>query len=228
MSIERSKARVSKIDKGTLGGDTFYVKLPGNKDPKALCFRKMHNEPSLRCTHEAGYRTSHLGTGACRFHGGAEKRPTITNGMTAVKTRLRLSDSINGYLQKDRGELLDLTQHLAATRAIFDEFIEHYPSPLMDEYGSWFGRFNTLIATLGTLVDKISRIDSRNTLTAAQVLYLRATMVDILMKYLPDPSLRERVVKEIATRMGGDMEISMMPSEISMSHNNTVDAEFVE
>lgn len=228
MSIAEKDAKVVEIQRGTIGGDTYLVRLPNNgREPKALCYRKMKNMPAMRCTHEAGYRTSHLGTGACRFHGGADKTPTITTGMTAVKTRLLLKDKIEGYLDKSRDELLDLTQHLAATRAIFDEFIENFPNPNDDEYGIWFMRFNALISTLGTLVDKISRIDSRNTLTAAQVLYLRATMVDVLLKYLPDPDSRERAVKEIALRMGGDMELSMRPSEISMK-SNMIDAEFVE
>lgn len=227
MAVDSKLAKVVEIKRGTIGGDTYFVRLPNNgKEPKALCFRKMKNQPTMRCTHEAGYRTSHLGTGACRFHGGADKTPTISTGKNAVMTRLRLSEKIDDYLDKSRDELLDLTQQLAAARAIFDEFIEKFPSPDDEGYGLWFMRFNALISTLGTLVDKISRIDSRNTLTAAQVLYLRATMVDILMKYVPEPDTRERVVKEIAARMGGDMELTMRPSEISM--RNVVDIDEYE
>jgi hypothetical protein len=59
-------------------------------------------------------------------------------------------------------------------------------------------------------------VENRNTLTAAQVLYLRATVADIIMKYLPDPFERERAAKEIANRMGGDMTVQMQPSEIRM------------
>jgi hypothetical protein len=217
MSVEEKQAKIVEIRRGTIGGDTYLVRLPNNgKEPKAICYRKMKNQPTMRCTHEAGYRTSHLGTGACRFHGGADKTPTISTGINAKQTRLRLRDSIENYLNLSRDDLLDLTEHLAATRAIFDEFLEKFPNPDDENYGLWFGRFNALIMTLGNLVDKISRIDSRNTLTAAQVLYLRATMVDILMKYIPDPDVRERVVKEIAVRMGGDMELTMRPSEVSM------------
>lgn len=214
MAVKRSDARVMRKEEGTIGGTTYYVRLKGEK-VRALCFRKMKNQPDMRCTHEAGYRTDHLGTGACRFHGGAPKMPAITNGMTAHVTRMRLQNKIDDYLGKSRDELLDLTQHLAATRAIFDEFMGGFPNVDDESYGIWFNRFNVLITTLGTLVEKISRIDSRNTLTAAQVLYLRATMIDVLMKYVPDPDQRERVVKEIAYRMGGDLEVSMKPSEVS-------------
>lgn len=216
MAVSREEARVVKVEEGTLGGDTYYVKRNGDKEAKALCFRKLHGQPDKRCTHPAGYRTNHVGVGACSRHGGAEKRPYITTGKNAVKTKIRLAEKIDDYLHKSRDELLDLTDHLAATRAIFDEMMEDFPSPDDQNYGLWFGRFNAMITTLGTLVDKISRIDSRNTLTAAQVLYLRATMVDVMMKYIQDPGDRERAIRELASRMGGDVGVEMLPSEVSV------------
>lgn len=213
--INRSDAKVTKIDKGTIGGNTFHIRTNGKVHK--LCFRRIHGETDEFCTNVSGFGTSHVGTGACKFHGGADKRPTITTGMTAFQTRKKLDDKIQEYLGKGREELLDLTYHLAATRAIFDDFIEEFPNPNDESYGIWFSRFNSLISTLGTLVDKISRVDSRSTLTAAQVLYLRATMIDVLMKYIPDPDSRVRIIKEIASRMGGDVELEMLPSEISKS-----------
>ena len=215
MTVSRNDAKVVGVDKDTPGGATYHIKLPGENKPRILCFRGLKNNPSMRCTQAAGYGTSHVGTGACKLHGGADKRPTITTGRQAVQTKLRLKEKIDGYMGKSREELLDLSEQLAATKAIFDEFIVAFPNTEADEYGLWFGRFNALISTMGILVDKVSRIEARNTLTAAQVLYLRATMVDILMKYLPDPDVRERVVKEIASRMGGDLALEMQPTEIS-------------
>jgi hypothetical protein len=135
-------------------------------------------------------------------------------GRKAVKTKNRLADQIDDYLNKDREDLLDLTYHLAATRVIFDEFIEGYPDPEADDYGLWFHRFTNLIGTMGTLVEKISKVDARNSLTAAQVLYIRAVMVDMFLKYIPDPDLREQALRDLASRMGGDVEVSMKPSEI--------------
>ena len=117
-------------------------------------------------------------------------------------------------MQKDREELLDLTYHLAATRVIFDEFIGDYPNPDDEDYGLWFHRFTNLIGTMGTLVEKISKVDSRNSLTAAQVLYIRAILVDMFLKYIPDADMREQAIRELASRMGGDVQVSMKPSEI--------------
>lgn len=221
MSIEKSRAKVISEIEGTPGGVTYIVKLPKLKEKKSLCFRPLKQEPHKRCTHEAGYRTDHLGTGACRFHGGnTGLNPRITNGMQAKVTRSRLQDKIDAYLGKDRSQLLDLSYHLAATRVIFDEFIDDFPEPGGDEeteeaYSVAFYRFNIMISTLGNLVDKITRIEARSTLTAAQILYIRATMVDLIMKYIVDPDDRDRFLREMANRMGGDMDLEMLPSEIS-------------
>jgi hypothetical protein len=216
MSIEKKKARVLRADKGTVGGTTYLIKLPGEKEGKLLCFRRMKNQIELRCTHQAGFGTDHVGTGACKYHGGANTKTlnTIVTGRHAFSTRTKLQSQIDNYLSMDRGKLLDLTEQLAATKAILDAVIEQFPDTDADNYGTWLFRFNSLVNTLSGLVERLSRIESRNTLTNAQVLYLRATMVDILMKYLPDPDTRERVAKELASRLGGDIEITMQPSEV--------------
>jgi hypothetical protein len=56
------------------------------------------------------------------------------------------------------------------------------------------------------LVDNISKIESRNAITANQVLYLRATIANILVTWITDPSDRERAVKELTTRMPDGMK----------------------
>jgi hypothetical protein len=138
----------------------------------------------------------------------------ISSGKYAFATKHRLAGSIEKYLSLERTQLLDLTRELATLRAMYDEAMEHFPDPEAENYAVWFHRMTELIGSMGTLVEKISRTDSRNTLTAAQVLYFRVVMVDIILKYVPDPSLRDRVVKELSARLGGDVsEVVMRPSE---------------
>jgi hypothetical protein len=212
--IEKRKARIIDVDEGTVGGDTYHIKIPGERE-QALCFRRIHHQEGMRCTNVAGYKTNHVGTGACSFHGGnSTKNPNIVTGRHAKSTKARLDAQIQQYLNKDRGDLLDLTYHLAATRAIFDEFLVDFPEATADDYGLWFGRFQGIVGTLGTLVEKITKVDSRNSLTAAQVLYIRACIVDIFLKYITDTDMRERAIRELANRMGGDVEVTMRPSEI--------------
>lgn len=219
MSVPLANVRKSniRVESDTVGGDTYFVKLPGRwETEKALCFRQMKNDHALRCTHEAGYGTDHVGTGACKYHGG-NSVGRITTGQHATKARMRLDGKIQQYLGQDRAKVLDLTYELAATRAVFQEFLEEkFPGTEDEEYGIALFRFNQMIGTLGTLVEKISKIENRNTLTAAQVLYLRATVTDLLLKYIPDPDVREQAVRELAIRMGGDVEVEMSRSEYSL------------
>lgn len=216
MAIDRYKAKLTKEEADTPGGTTYHVILPGSTEAKTICFRPIHGDPDHRCEKPAGYDTWHLGTGACKFHGGATEHTTFSHGRHARMTRLRLKDKISDYLNQSRDDLLDLTYELAASKAIFDEFLVGFPDPDEDGYGVALSRFSAIVTNLANLVDRISKQDSRNSLTAAQVLYLRVAMVDILMKYLPDPEVRERAVRELATRLGGDVEVNMLPSEISM------------
>jgi hypothetical protein len=179
----------------------------------------------MRCTNRAGAGTYHVSTGACRFHGGnnGANGQSITTGRNAKITRLRLKDSIESYLNTDRASLLDLNYELACAKAIFDEFMSVSPDPRQNEYGIFLNRFLTIISSMSNLVDRMSRVENRNTLTAAQVLYLRATVADIIMKYLPEPMDRERAAREIANRMGGnqDMSLQLSPSEVRMIDADT-------
>lgn len=215
MSVSVNDIVQLEVEEGTAGGKTNRAVLRGRGESlKAYCLRPIFNQPDLRCTSPAGYRTSHLGTGACNRHGGADRTPTMSNGMQAYATKNRLKAQIDKYLELDRGQLLDMTRELAFMKAMLEEQMERFPDPEDENYAMWFHRATELIGTMGTLVDKISRTDSRNTLTAAQVLYLKVTMADILMKYIVDPAMRQRATIELANRVGGmDTPTDVKPSE---------------
>lgn len=218
MALLKSNCKKIEEETGTIGGTTYHVTLKGESIPRPLCFRRVKNGevPFSRCSNVAGFKTDHVGTGACAYHGGASKPHGIVTGVNARVTKLRLQDKIDEYLKMDRDRLMDLSYQLAATRAIFDEFIVSFPDPSDDDYGISLHRFQGIVGTLSTIVEKISKIDNRNTLTTAQVLYLRATVADILMKYLTDPEVRERAARELAARMGGDMSVELEPFEYSL------------
>jgi hypothetical protein len=233
MSIEISKIPLGNIRElpGHPGGVTYYVIIPleyrinaapmlNDKGEQALCFRPMKRDNTKRCTLHAGFDTSHLGYGSCKFHGGrAIDSQYFSNGRQSVMTKTLLKDTLKEFLKQDKAELLDLTYELAAAKAIMRQMIEEFPeagsdNPIKDmEFGKWLRRFNESIGTLGNLVEKISRVDNRNALTAAEVLYMRAVLVDVFMKYVPDPMLREKAVKEFADRLGGDVKADLKPRE---------------
>jgi hypothetical protein len=217
--LQLSDVRIVRKEKGTTGGTTYHVILPNNTKSLPTCLRQIHNVQGMYCARHAGQGTDHVGTGACSKHGGLNNATAVTKiktGKNAVSTRNRLAADVDLYLQQDRKKLLDLTREFALLRAVLDEYMTQFPEPGQDGYGYAIDRLQSVVGTLGTLVDKMSKVENRNTLTIAQVMYLRATIVDIFMKYIEDPSMRERAVKELAMRMGGDIEVTMDASEYSL------------
>lgn len=220
MSLLKSKSRVLRSDLDTPGGITYYVIANGEDTARAYCYRQLRNKGDERCAQPSGFKTWHVGTGACYLHGGAssEAAPNFILGKKS-KVRARLQERIDEYLTKGRESLLDLTDELAVSKAVFDELLEKLPEPSADDYGLWFYRFNQALSMISNLVDKVAKIDNRNSLTAAQVMYLRATVADLLMKYIPDPDQRERAARELASRMGGDREVTINRTEYSLPGN---------
>lgn len=220
MSVLKSKSRVVRSDLNTPGGITYYVTSQGEDTAKPLCYRQLRNKSDERCAQPPGFKTWHVGTGACYLHGGSsnEAAPNFVLGKKS-KVRARLQERIDDYLAKDRESLLDLTEELAVSKSVFDEMLEMLPDPTAEDYGIWFYRFNQALSMISNLVDKVAKIDNRNSLTAAQVMYLRATVADLLMKYISDPDQRERAARELASRMGGDREVTINRNEYSLPGN---------
>jgi len=216
MSLKKEDVIITKEIEGTEGGTTYYIIKKNDPDQKErkVCFRLLHDPEKVgeRCGKSAGYETSHLGTGACRLHGG-NLALAVKTGSKAYITKSRLSEKINGYLNEDAEKQYDLTKELAAMRSTLDEFLENMADPNATtdaekiKYGNDIIRLSMLVTTIGTLVEKISKINSRNTLTAAQALYIKAIVADILIKYLKDPDDRERAVRELTSRFGGGESI---------------------
>lgn len=203
MAIHKDDCRAIREEEGTAGGVTYHITKKGKgQEEQPVCFRRLTDGSGNRCSRKAGYGTWHLGEGACKFCGGTAGRKPTT-GRHAKMARRRLKKTVEKYLANDHTRLMDLTPELATMRILFQEFIEDFPVSTDDNFGIELHRVTNLVGTIGTLVDKISRIESRNTLTAAQVLYLRVTMADILMKYIADPDDRDRAVAELADRVGG-------------------------
>lgn len=220
MPIAKKDIKELRKEEGTPGGATYYLILKRETIERAVCARPIPNQPGMYCSNEAGKGTWHFGQGACKYHGGNNVGP-ITTGKGARMAHMRLAGTIQSYLSEGRAKLLDLSYELATAKAIFDELVDNLPSVDDDKYGIWLGRLNTNLSTLANLAERISRSDNRNTLTAAQVMLLRATVADLFLKYIKDPDERDRAVKELAARMGGDVkeEVSIQPQELPYGYN---------
>jgi len=206
MPLTLKQVKNIREEEGTPGGTTYHVTKKGRwEEEKTLCFRRRTKHPGTRCEKTAGFGTWHIGTGACKFHGGSGGRKPTT-GRGAKVARQRLATDIQKYLDGDRAKLLDLSTQLATVKVLFEEFVEHFPEPEDAKYGIELHRIQQLTGTIGSLVEKISKIESRNTLTMSQVLYLRVIMTDILMKYVPETA-RQRAVLDLTQRMGSGIPL---------------------
>lgn len=199
--LKKSDCKGIREEPGTHGGITYHVRLTGEQE-KPLCFRRRNKSPMYRCTLPAGHGTWHLGQGACKYHGGlAGRKPT--HGRAAKMVRRKLLEDVNRFVEEDADQLLDLSKQAAAMHVLFRNALERFPNdPTSKERSKEVRNVLHIVQATGSLVDKISRIESRNALTAAQVLYLRVTMTDILMKYVTDPDMRQTAVEELAHRVG--------------------------
>ena len=163
----------------------------------------------------AGFDTWHIGTGACEKHDKTADHSKKNRRQHQSAMGNRLKSAINEYLTKDKISLMDLTKELAATRAIMDYMLETFdPENEEFKFDVWIRHFTNAIGALSNLVERISRVDNRNALTAAEVLFIKATMVDLFMKYIPDPVAREQAAKELANRIGGNVDAKIYPNEI--------------
>lgn len=203
------------------GGKTYYVmspRWPGEE--RAICYRRSRHanengelDVNRRCAKVAGWGTPHLGIGACRTHGGNNYKP-VTNGSTAQVQQSRMKDMINDYLKGDRTLLMDLTKELAAVKVLFDTAIEQFPDVSEvdpTEYEWATKKLIHLVGTLAELVDKVSRVEARQTITTTQVLYLRACIADLMAKYITEPNQRNEALKELTSRIGGgNLELAVL------------------
>jgi len=210
MPITKADCKRTREEEGTPGGVTYHITKRGRGQKEApLCFRPLANSltegTGNRCTNTAGKGTWHVGEGACRKHGGNAGRPPTT-GKYAFRARERLADRIEYFLEHDYDKLMRLDTELAALKLLILDFIEEFPSPDDKKFSIAVTRLTAMIQAAGSLVEKISRVESRNALTTQQVLYLRVTMADILMKYVPVEK-RERAIAELAQRVGSSTQL---------------------
>ena len=218
MAIFEKDCTSVEYEEGTLGGKTFYVCHPkwDNKE-RAICFRPVKNIPiesnmhrhGALCEREAGKLTDHHGEGACRTHGGMNGRnnKSMKHGKRANATKKIMRNRIEDYMANDDKPLMDLSLELTTMRVLFEDLIGMFPDAGEDDYGIYVNKAIAMVQAAGSLVDKISRIEARNTITANQIVYLRIAMVDMFVKYIKDPEEREQAVKELVSRIpGGDTE----------------------
>lgn len=197
---------------------TNFLKLTKHPNEfKDYCARLLNGEKHRTsedgqkqyCAHRAGHDTDHVGEGACRRHGGMAGRFS-KHGKYAPVNEHRLYNRVVQYAQRDRPQLMDLTFELAATRVLIEEIVQHFPEPDDDnmlEYFSAIDRLQSMVGTVGSLLEKISRVEARSVLTAGEVMLLKAKIEAVLMRYIPDAQMRQLAFLDLENSIPSQQQI---------------------
>ena len=139
-------------------------------------------------------RAPAMPNGRCRIHGGASPGRPLVHGRYSVAHRNALAEKQAAFLADPRPA--DLSEELALTRALLADYLERFDDggPLRAED---IGHLLGLIGSIGSQVERIHRIRNANAITAAEVRYFTARLVDLIGKYLPDPERRAQFMAEL-------------------------------
>lgn len=136
------------------------------------------NKQGNPCGNPAGARTSHKGEGKCYKHGGASNGAPLKHGRYAYSIHGKLGDKIRKHMENPNP--LDLSPELALLRAriefLTDEISKTDAKPTPSETSMML----LLVQGIQKVADTISKIQTREVLTAREVEYLLHTLVDIL------------------------------------------------
>jgi len=173
-----------------------------------------------RCGHEAGWGTEHLGYGRCKFHDGTVVRKgRITHGRTSARLREQVQQKVMYFM--DNPARLSISREIAMMRGLTDVVLEMVTAKGSEmEFMEVYPDIMRSLEMIGRMVDKSSQIETRSALTASQVLYIQATMADLLNSYITDPTIREDALAHLVDRLGGqgiDMDNRLRLLEVSSS-----------
>jgi hypothetical protein len=137
--------------------------------------------------------------GRCRMHSGTNPGRPLIHGRYSLTHRAALHDKMQTFLADPRPG--DLTAELALMRALLQDYLERFPDgvalPAME-----IERILGMVDAVSRLVERIARIMNQTALTAAEVHLLQARIVDLLVKYVPDPAQRLAFLDELAATVG--------------------------
>lgn len=133
------------------------------------------------------------GKAVCRLHGAHGGRPLIHGmyrGVVSEKVRQKL-EAIDNY---NPTGLLD---ELSLQRAVFSSYLEetlHEHVKLDAQQVDYIMRFSE---SIGKTVDRIVKQQNETALTAAEIQFLKVRIVDLLARYIDDPSKQDTFIAEL-------------------------------
>ena len=141
------------------------------------------------CSLKAGLGTSHQGKESCKYH--ERGSPAITTGRYATVTRNRIIDAMEQY--RNDPDVLNLIPELAMLRGSLEVFVAGTnKNETSDKTISLILR---TVDSIGSMVDKIDKIQSRQVLTAASARLLMLRAVDIAKLYVPQDRVSDFILE---------------------------------
>lgn len=147
-----------------------------------------HSRKGKTCTHPAGYRTEHFGTGRCWLHGG------IVGAIIKKTSYDVLMERAVEYA--DDPNVFDLRMQIGTLRAMMDSALEQYAQT---------GNLEALHAVRQTIDSSVKAVESffamcyhKNfAITVAQLDVVLRQIVEIITTEIADPAVREKIAERL-------------------------------
>lgn len=169
------------------------------------------------CKNVAGYKTDHVGEGRCHLHGGKSPGAPLKHGRYATAKSRTLRKKLQEHLQDQ--DPLDLTQELAFLRALLDHFrgkieeaeeeytraLEKFPEVKpkdgSDPLEKRIGTITLIVENIRRVADTISKMQSRELLTAAEMSLAIVVLAGVLREEVKDEQLLQRIFDKYSGRL---------------------------
>ena len=137
------------------------------------------------------------GSDFCYHHGGKSLKgadhPGFKHGRYSKHAKNILADKIEIF---NDANPLDLLEELQTQRALLASFMDNQDDAILlapkmvDLMMGW-------LEQIGRQVERIERIRNNSALTAAEVMFLQARLVDVVRKYIDEPADQEQFIREV-------------------------------
>jgi hypothetical protein len=149
------------------------------------------------------------------MHGGNHPRgadsPHFKHGRYSKYAPQQIADKIEDFTS---GDPLDLLPELHTQRALFAQYLSRFvPGTALtrddiDSLMSWS-------AEIGKQAERIMKMRNDSALTAAEVVYLQARIVDVVVKYIDDPDKRRAFVEELFNGISAEPISATKPLQLA-------------
>lgn len=171
------QSRITATHPGAVAAITYYV----NGDPYCLEPLTSEGKEDQFCSHEAGFGTDHFGTGRCRYHFG-HIIPGKFQRTYGKHLKRELRQRFQEFSQQDDIELMDLRPELILLRTILTDTINVYQDTRSARAMDLSLR---ILDNISSTVDRIDKIQSRQTLTAAMAKKMFLDAITLIRTFLP-------------------------------------------